>query len=438
LDNIAADTSALGWGADNARAIAGILAVLIFAWVLGGLKRPPLRLVITALGLQFVLALLLFGAPPVRRALFGLTGVVDALQNATRSGASFVFGYVGGGATPFLVDQPANSFSLAFQALPLIMVVSALSAVLWHWRVLQLVCGAFAFIFNRLLALSGAASLGVAANIFLGMVEAPILVRPYIARMTRTELFTVMTAGLATVAGTVLVIYAAMLGPFLPGAAGHVIAASMMNAPAAILIARLMVPEAAGQKASDVANALSSVEGPAHSSTIDALVSGVGDGLKLYLNVIAMLLVFVALVALINSMLGVAPDVLGAPLSVERMFGWVFRPVMWIMGVPWEESGLAGSLYGVKTALNEFIAFEQLTALGDTISDRTRLIMTYALCGFANFGALGIMLAGLTTMAPERRAEILELGPRALVAGSLATIVTGAVVASLPAAMFGI
>jgi len=219
---------------------------------------------------------------------------------------------------------------------------------------------------------------------------------------------------------------------------GVMIAASIMNAPAAILIARLMVPETSAAEQADPAAALREVEGPAHASTIDALVSGVGDGLKLYLNVIAMLLVFVALVALINSMLGVAPDVMGAPLSVERMFGWVFQPVMWIMGVPWAESGVAGSLYGVKTALNEFIAFERLTSLGDTISDRTRLIMTYALCGFANFGALGIMLAGLTTMAPERRAEILELGPRALVAGSLATIVTGAVVASLPAAMFGI
>lgn len=425
----------MDWGADNARAIGGAAAILVAAWLLGGAKKPSFRVVITALALQVALAVALFGAPFMRQALFSLTSVVDALQGATRQGASFVFGYMGGGAAPFEVEDPANGFVLAFQALPLILVVSALSAVLWHWRVLQLICAGFAFVFRRLLALSGAASLGVAANIFLGMVEAPILVRPYLERMTRTELFTVMTAGLATVAGTVLVLYAAMLQPHLPGAAGHVIAASMMNAPAAILIARLMVPETGATGAAREALA---IEGPRHASTMDALVTGVGDGLKLYLSVIAMLLVFVALVALANSMLAAAPDVAGAPLSVERLFGWLFQPVVWLMGVPWSEAGTAGSLYGVKTALNEFIAYQQLAGVGDVISDRTRLIMSYALCGFANFGALGIMLAGLTTMAPGRREDIVALGPRALVAGSLATLLTGSVVAALPASMFGV
>jgi len=430
----------LGWGADNARAIAGALAVMLAAWVLGGLRRPRLRLAVTALALQVGLVVALFGAPPLRAGLLSLSGVVEALSNATRAGAAFVFGYVGGGDAPFLVREPGNMSNLAFQALPLIMLISALSAVLWHWRVLQLVCGVFAFVFRRLLSLSGPASLGVAANIFLGMVESPILVRPYLERMSRTELFTLMTAGLATVAGTVLVIYAQMLEPILPGATGHVVAASIMNAPGAILIAGLMEPARVLPSAEERApvEAEPPNEELRHASTIDALVTGVGDGLKLYLNVIAMLLVFVALVALANGVLDAFPDVAGAPLSVERIFGWVFRPVTWLIGVPWNEAGATGALYGVKTVLNEFIAYERLTALGDFLSERTRLIMTYCLCGFANFGALGIMLAGLVTMAPGRRAEILHLGPRALVAGSLATLLTGAVIAALPAGLFGL
>lgn len=431
-----------GWGADNARAIFGALGVITFAWALGGFRRPPIRLVLSALGLQVALAFALFGLPPMRAAVLSLAGVVQAIQNATRAGTAFVFGYVGGAESPFPVAEPGALVTLAFQLLPIIMVISAISAVLWHWRVLQLVCSGFAVVFRRLLGLSGAASLGVAANIFMGMVEAPILVRPHVPAMTRTELFTLMSAGLATVAGTVLVIYATMLEPILPGAIAHIVAASIMNAPAAILVARLMVPDEPGgaTRAAEttVPQAAAQADDVRHASTIDALVTGVGDGLRLYLNVIAMLLVFVALVALANGMLDAIPDVAGAPLSVERMFGWVFQPITWAIGIPWEESGIAGSLYGIKTVLTEFIAYERLTAVGELISPRTRLIMTYALCGFANFGALGIMLAGLVTMAPERRADILELGPRSLVAGSLATLLTGAIVAAMPAGLFGI
>jgi CNT family concentrative nucleoside transporter len=435
-----------GWGLDNARAIGGAVGVLALAWALGGMRRPSVRFVASALGLQVALVLVMFGAPPVRAALLALTGVVTALQDATRAGSAFVFGYVGGGDPPFYVAHDENMLSLAFESLPLVLVISGLSAVLWHWRVLQLVCGGFAFVFRRLLGLSGAASLGVAANIFLGMVEAPILVRPYLARLTRSELFTLMTAGMATVAGTVLVIYASMLKPILPGAAGHVVAASIMNAPGAILIARLMVPTNAPTPAEAEAavrlepelTASPDADGRLHASTMDALVTGVGDGLRLYLNIIAMLLVFVALVALANGALGAFPDVGDAPLSVERAFGWVFQPITWAIGVSWDEAGAAGALYGVKTVLNEFIAYERLAALGELISARTRLIMTYALCGFANFGALGIMLAGLTTMAPDRRGEIVSLGLRSLAAGSLATLLTGAIVGAMPAALFKI
>ena len=434
------------WGFDNARAIGGVALIVIVAWALGGLRRPPVRLMFAALGLQVALVVLMFGAPPIRSALFSLTGVVRALESATRAGTSFVFGYLGGGAPPFLVTEPDNTLSLAFQALPLVLVISGLSAVFWHWKVLQIVCAGFAAVFRRLLGLSGAASLGVAANIFLGMVESPILIRPYLASMSRSDLFTLMTAGMATVAGTVLVIYAVMLEPILPGAAGHVFAASIMNAPGAVLIARLMVPPDPGAPgapgARDDGQPLVLAEendgGPRHASTMDALVTGVGDGLRLYLNIIAMLLVFVALVALVNGALAAAPEITGAPLSVERIFGWALQPVTWMIGVPWDEAGAAGAVYGVKTVLNEFIAYQQLSSVGSFLSARTTLIMTYALCGFANFGALGIMLAGLTTMAPTRRAEIVSLGMRSLAAGSLATLLTGAIIGALPASLFGV
>ncbi|MGD2131396.1 MAG: nucleoside transporter C-terminal domain-containing protein [Maricaulaceae bacterium] len=426
------------WGPDNARAVAGAAGIVFAAWALGGLKRPPVRLVISALALQIALVVLMFGAPPIRAGLFSLTAVVQALEEATRAGSAFVFGYIGGGAAPFPVDRPENALSLAFQALPLVLVISGLSAVFWHWRILQLVCGAFAVLFRRLLGLSGAASLGVAANIFLGMVEAPILVRPYLQNMSRSDLFTLMAAGLATVAGTVLVIYAVLLEPILPGAAGHVVAASIMNAPAAILIARLMVPPDPAVAKEPARAERPHADEPHYASTMEALVTGVGEGLKLYLNIIAMLLVFVALVALINGALDALPSVNGEPLSVERGFGVLFRPVVWAIGIPWEEARAAGALYGVKTVLNEFIAYERLAFIGEVLDVRTRLIMTYALCGFANFGGLGIMLGGLTAMVPERKAEIVNLGLRSMIAGSLATLLTGAIIGALPAGLFGI
>ncbi|MBA4802099.1 MAG: nucleoside:proton symporter [Euryhalocaulis sp.] len=426
------------WGVDNARAILGLLLIIIFAWGWGGFRRPSMRMILWALGLQFGLVLLLFAAPALRGALVGLNSVVDALEGATRAGTAFVFGYVGGGATPYDTTKPQNSVSLAFQVLPLVLLVSALSAVLWRWRVLPFVTGLFAAIFRRTLGLSGAASLAVAANIFLGMVEAPILAKPYLSRLTRSELFVIMTAGMATVAGTVLIIYAILLRPLIPEAVGHVLAASVISVPAAVLLARLMVPEDDPRGAAKEARAERLHIGePVYDSTMDALTTGVVEGMKLYLNILAMLIVFVALVALANVALGAAPDVAGAPLSVERIFGWAFQPLMWLMGIPWAEAQTAGGLFGVKTALNEFLAFERLGDVSETLSPRTRLILTYALCGFANFGSLGIMLAGLTTMAPNRRKDILDLGLPSLVSGTLATVMTGCVIAALPAGMFG-
>ncbi len=436
----------MDYSPDNLRALGGLVFFFALAWALGGFRRPPLGLIVIGVTFQVAVLSLVFATPGAPQALFALSQGVDALQAGTRAGTSFVFGYVGGGPAPFDTREPQLAISLAFQILPLVLVISALSAVLWRWRVLPLITGAFAFLFRRLLGLSGAASLATAANIFLGMVESPVLVRPYLARLSKSDLFVVMTAGLATVAGTVLVIYAAMLGPVLPDAAGHVIAASIMSAPAAIIIARLMVPqarqgdatEADQEEAGEGGEAFDPAKvGPRYTSTMDALTTGVTDGLKLYLNIIAMLIVFVALVALANGVLGVLPWVGGAPISVERLFGWGFQPLMWLMGVPWSDAGAAGVLFGYKTALNEFIAYERLIAASEVLQPRTTLILTYALCGFANFGGLGIMLAGLITMVPERKELIVSLGLKSLVSGSLATIVTGCVVAAAPMALFG-
>jgi len=424
-----------GWGAENARALIGIAAILTAAWAWGGFARFPWRLGFFALSLQFGLMVLLFTLPGLRGAILQVDKVFAALRDATLEGTAFVFGYIGGGPAPFPVENGALMFSLAFQALPLVMVVSALSAMLWHWRVLPLITSGFAMVFRGLLRISGAASLAVAANIFLGMVESPILIRPYLKAMTRSELFVVMTAGMATVAGTVLVIYGLLLAPIIPNAAGHVLAASIISGPAAILLAKLIVPE---REEPTQAVDLARIAGPKYDSTMDALTTGVSEGLKLFLNIIAMLIVFVALVALANTLLSALPDVGGAALSVERLLGWVFQPVMWLIGTPWAESQTAGTLFGVKTALNEFLAYQALASAGEELSPRTYLILLYALCGFSNFGGLGIMLAGLTTMAPERRSDILSLGLKSLAAGALATLMTGAVVAALPTAVFGL
>ena len=306
--------------------------------------------------MQIALALLLLEVPPARAALLSLNGVVDALSSATQAGTSFVFGYVGGGEPPFDVTKTQNLNSLAFQALPLVLVMSALSALLWHWRVLPVIVKGFAYVLQKTLSIGGAVGLGSASTIFLGMIEAPLLIRPYLARLTRAELFMLMTVGLSTVAGTVMVLYASVLEPAVPGALGHILVASFISLPAAILVARLMVP------------GISTTPAEAHvavayRSSMDAIARGTEDGLKLYLGIVAMLIVMVALVALADIVIGHLPPVNGAPLTVERIFGWLFWPVVWLYGVPAAEASDAGALLGTKTILNEFIAYLKLAAL---------------------------------------------------------------------------
>jgi CNT family concentrative nucleoside transporter len=406
--------------------ISGLLVLPAIAWVLSERRRSVRpREILMGLAVQLLLALALLRVPAAADALALLNQGVLALQEATLAGTSFVFGYLGGADPPFAMAEQAESgstFILAFRALPLILVMSALSALLFHWRILPVVVAGLSRALQRTLRVGGALGLGAGANVFVGMVEAPLLVRPYLARMTRAELFALMTCGMATIAGTMLVLYATLLGPVIPDALGHILTASLISAPAAIMIARIMVPETAGPTAGTLTDL-----GRA-SGAMDAITRGTIDGLNLLAQVIAMLVVLVALVALVNQALGILPPIAGEALTLERMLGWLMAPVVWLMGVPWSEAFTAGALMGTKTVLNELIAYVELASLPEpALSERSRIIMTYAICGFANFGSLGIMVGGLGAMVPERRSEIVGLGMRSIVAGTLATCLTGTV-----------
>lgn len=405
----------------------GFLLLLVIAWALSENRRVVAwRIVLTGLALELALAALLLKTPPLQQFFFALNEAVFALERATQAGTSFVFGYLGGAPVPFDVSATGSTFVLAFRALPLILVVSALSALLFYWRVLPWLVRAMSLLLEKTMGVGGAVGLSTAANVFVGMVEAPLVVRPYLAVLNRGELFIVMTCGMAGVAGTVMVLYATVLGPVVPYAMGHILAASLISAPAAIVVAALMVPPAGPPTRATLA-----VESAAK-STMDAIVRGTSDGLALMLNIVALLLVLVALVTLVNLSLALLPSVGGAPVTLQRSLGFLMAPLVWLTGVPWSEAPAAGALMGTKTVLNELIAYVELAALPpEVLSERSRVIMTYALCGFANFGSLGILVGGLTAMVPERREEILDLGVRTLVSGTLATLVTAATVGML-------
>jgi CNT family concentrative nucleoside transporter len=413
----------------NLQSALGVFAILALALAISENRRAvPWRPVVTGLGMTFALALLMLKVPQTEIAFAWINDAVIALAAATRAGTAFVFGYVGGGPPPFDLKNPGNAFILGFQALPVVLIISVLSSLLFYWRIMPPIVRGFSWALEKALDVGGAAGLSTAASTFVGNVEAPLFIRPYLASLSRSEMFIVMTGGMARIAGTVFVLYATILGPYIPDAAGHIVVASVLGAPAAILISLLMVPDPeekhTGGKLDDVAQSAN--------STMDAIVKGTGAGLELLLNIVAMLIVFVALVHLANAILGLAPDFLGAPLTLQRALGWVMAPVCWLMGIPWNEAVTAGGLMGIKTVLNEFVAYLQLAALPDgTLDPRSKLIMLYALCGFANFGSLGIMIAGLSTMCPEKRDEVVSLGFKSIVSGTLTTCLLGAIVGVL-------
>lgn len=417
-----------------ALAVQGLLGLVLipaFAWAISANRRALtpgrlVRIVVATIAVQMLLAVLLLKVPQSRIFFEWIGHAVAALQRATEAGMQVVFGYLAGSPPPFTISDPRNSgFILAFRALPLILVMSALTRLLYHWGVLQRLVSAVAPLFQRAFGIGGPLGTVAAAKIFLGMIEAPLLVRPYLASMGRGALFAAMSVGMATVAGTVMALYALILEPVVPGAAGHVLAASLMNAPAALMLARLAMPDGfeGGPPTARIA-----LDNPPKSS-MDAIAQGTFDGLRLLAGVVAMLVVMLALVALANAILGSIGSMLGLNLSLQSLLGFVCAPLALAIGIPWSEAAVAGSLIGQKVVLNELLAYIDMAGLpADALSGRSRLIMTYALCGFANLGSLGIMIGGLTAMVPERRGEIVDLAPRAMLIGFLATLLSAAVV----------
>ncbi len=407
----------------------GIAVFLALAFALGrawreGTRPVPWRLVVIGLMLQLLLALLLLDVPCAERAFLVLNRGVDALQAASDAGTSLVFGYLGGAPPPFATVHPENSFLLGFRALPMVLIISALASLLFHLGILQRVVGAIAFVLTRSMGLGGALGLGAAAHIFLGMIEAPLLIRPYLATMERGEIFALMTVGMAGIAGTVMAIYAAILGPVLPGALGQIIAASIISTPGGLAVAAMMMPFATSE--SRAQTAILDV-GPPAGNAMESVLRGTRDGVVVLVNIIATLIVVVALVSLANQALSLLPRLAGAPVSLQGLLGFAFRPVVWLMGIPSAETDAASLLLATKTILNEFVAYLALAQEPKGALDVNSVrIMTYALCGFANFGSVGIMVGGMAVMVPQRRAEIAMLGLRSLVSGTLATCISGA------------
>ena len=395
-------------------ALAGMVGLVALAWLASEERREvPWRAVAAGIVLELALALLCLKLAAVKRAFMAANDALLVIEQATEAGTSLVFGYLGGAPAPFAVTAPPATFILAFRALPLVLVISALSALLFYWRVLPTVVRAISWLLRRAMGVGGVVGLSTAANVFVGMVEAPLFVRPYLARISRGELFAIMVPGMASIAGTVLFLYAAILRPVLPDAVAHLLIASVLSAPAALALSFVMVPPH-GAAAGGELELRSEASG-----SMDAITRGTLEGAQLLINIVAMLVVFVALVALVNLAI--------APYSLQGLLGVLLSPLAWLCGVPWNEAQAAGALLGTKTVLNELVAYIDLSK--GELSERSRLLMTYALCGFANFGSLGIMIGGLGTMCPERRPEIVALGMKSIFAGTLATCFTAASVA---------
>ncbi|WP_066548748.1 MULTISPECIES: NupC/NupG family nucleoside CNT transporter [unclassified Sphingomonas] len=413
-------------GVAQFRGLIGIALLLGLAWALSEDRRarPGWRWMAGALALQLVIAVVIVRVPPVWAAIGLANRAVTAIEQATRVGSSYMFGYLGGAPLPFeLASGAAPPVIIAFQILPLVIVFSALSALLWHWRVLSVIVRALSWALQRTLGVSGVVGLGAGATVFLGVVESPLVLRGYFARMQRSELFAVMVLTMATISGAILVLYAQTLAKTVPDAVGHMIAASLISLPAALLVARLMVP-GGGDTAEDR-------DAPVlrYDSSLDAVIRGTMDGLQLFLAVIAVIITVFALVALVDQMLAALPLVEGAPVTLRRALGWLFAPVMWLLGVPWEQAGAAGGLMGTKVILNEYVAYLDLAALpADTLDPRSTLIVTYALCGVANLASIGLLVSTIATLCPERRAEVSALGFRSWIAGNCASAMTGAVI----------
>ncbi len=401
------------------------LGLLIGLCYLFSENRNAVKLSIVAksLLLQIVFALLLLKLPGSQKLFVVLNDAISVLQAATREGTTFIFGYLGGGPLPFEETSPGGGFVLAFQAMPLVIVLSVLSAILMYLKVLPLIMRGFSLVFEKTLEIGGALGLGVSANAFLGMIESPLLIKPYLSKINHGEMFAIMTAGMATIAGTMLALEAAVISSVVPNAIGHLISASLITLPGVIYIAHLLVPDN-----SPVTSGEGEIDRGAE-DLMDAITTGTANGLQLFLNIIAMIIVIVALVYLVNAVLGTLPAVAGEDISLERILGVLMAPLTMMMGIPFSEAFVTGQLMGTKVVLTEFVAYVRFGQIPvEELSERTRIIMTYALCGFANFVSLGIMVTGLVTLVPERKNEIMSMGLKSIVAGMIATCTSATIV----------
>ncbi|AIL12436.1 nucleoside:proton symporter [Candidatus Paracaedimonas acanthamoebae] len=409
------------------QAIFGLSVFLFFSWLISeNRKNVNLKFAFIGVFIQFTFAFLIMKVGIINEAFLLVSKGIGALKNATCEATRFVFGYLGGGETPFSLCDGASTFIFAFQALPMLIVISAISMLLFHWRVLPFLVRGFSWALQRTLNVGGALGVCSAAKVFLGQTEAPLLIRPYFTKLSRSELFSVMTAGMATTSASIMVIYSTILENTVANPISHILTASIISIPAAITISRLMVPQEETSSSGELVNPYN------FSGSMDAISQGASDGMKLYLNIIAMLIATLALVALVNTILESLPNIAGSPITLQRIFGFMMSPVTWLMGISWNEASIAGNLLGTKTVLNEVIAFIELAALPkELLSKHSDLIMVYALCGFANLSSIGIQIGGLGTMAPERRNEIIALGFKAVIAGTLSSCMSGTIVGIL-------
>lgn len=412
------------------QAIFGIFVFLGFCWLISvDRKNINYRQVAIGLSIQFLIAIFVLNVSFVQTAFNWLNSGIMAIAAASREGLAFVLGYVGGGETPFAVTpgKEGHLFILAFQALPIVMVMSAITSVLFYWQVIPAITKFLSKLLERSLGIGGALGLSSASTVFFGTDVAALLVKPHLKNMSRSELFTLMSCGMATVASSIMLLYTQILQPIFGNAGvalGHIITASFINVPSALIISSIMVP----QVGKPTGGHMVMVDKP--HSTMDALTKGVSDGLNMLLNISSMLIVLTALVYLLNSMIG-SITIFGSAITLQKIFGYLFSPIAWLMGIPWAESQVAGSLMGVKVVLNEIFAYQALIEHTDLISPHTQLMMVYALCGFANFTSVGIIIGALGILVPERRSEIVNLSLKAIVSGALANCMTGTVIGLL-------
>lgn len=407
------------------QAVFGILVFVVFCWIISeNRKKVNYRRIGAGLIVQTAIAAIILHIPFARKLIGYMTDGVMALKNATIEGTSFVFGFLGGGALPFEVK--GNTFVFAFQTLPMVIVISALSMLLFHWKILPFIVRGISWIMKKSLGVGGALGVYSAAKVFLGQTEAPLLIRPYLKDMSRSEIFSIMCMGFATTSALIIGLYAMILDATLPHSMVHLITASIISIPAALTLSRIVVPP------TSLGTEGSMVVPYEFSGPMDAVAKGTSDGVRLFINIIAMLIVFVALVSLCNRMLGLFPNFLGEPVTLQRLLGVIMSPVAWLMGISWQEAKTAGSLLGIKTILNEFYAYTQLAQIGSTgLSAHARTVMAYALCGFANISSIGIMIGGLGSIVPEKRQDILSLSFKALIVGTLASCLSATIVGIL-------